>query len=177
MSVRLRMAAAVTAVLLVPGAVRAQDSNSATITGVVRDASGGVLPGVTVEAASPVLIERVRVAATDSEGRFRIINLRPGEYAVTFTLVGFRTLRREGIQLTTGFTATVNGDLSVGGLEETITVSGAAPLVDVQGVQEQQVFSGETVLALPIAKNQGAYVTLIPAATQEHSGQPGCRRH
>ena len=163
---RLRSAAVVFAALLIPGASWSQDSSSATIAGVVRDASAGVLPGVTVEAASPALIEKVRVATTDSGGRFRIIDLRPGEYVVTFTLPGFRTLRRDGIQLTTGFTATVNADLSVGGLEETITVSGAAPVVDVQGVQDQQVFSGETVLALPIGKNQGIYATLIPAATQ-----------
>jgi hypothetical protein len=102
----------------------------------------------------------------DGDGRFRIIELRPGAYTVTFTLPGFKTFRREGIQLTTGFTATVNADLAVGGLEETITVTGAAPVVDVTGVQDQQVFSGQTVLALPIGKNQGVYVTLIPAATQ-----------
>jgi hypothetical protein len=154
------------AVLLVSSVAWAQDSASGTIAGVVRDGSGGVLPGVTVEAASPELIEKVRVATTDGDGRFRIIDLRPGEYTVTFTLPGFRTLRREGIQLTTGFTATVNADLAVGGVEETITVTGAAPVVDVQGVQEQQVFAGETVLALPIGKNQGIYVALIPAATQ-----------
>jgi hypothetical protein len=164
---RLRVAVVVVAVLrLAPSLAWSQDSNSATIAGVVRDASGAVLPGVTVEAASPALIEKVRAAATDSDGRFRIIELRPGEYTVTFTLPGFRTLRRDGLQLTTGFTATVNGDLSVGGLEETITVTGAAPIVDVQGVQEQQVFSGDTMRALPIGKNSGIYVTLIPAATQ-----------
>ena len=143
---RLRFASFALAVLLVPSVTWSQDSMSATIAGVVRDASAGVLPGVTVEAASPALIEKVRVATTDSGGRFRIIDLRPGEYVVTFTLPGFRTLRRDGIQLITGFTATVNADLSVGGLEETITVSGAAPVVDVQGVQDQQVFSGATVL-------------------------------
>jgi hypothetical protein len=163
---RLRIAVVMVAVLVIPSVGRSQDSNSATIAGIVRDASGGVLPGVTVEAASPALIEKVRVATTDGDGRFRIIDLRPGDYVVNFTLPGFRTLRRDGIKLSTGFTATVNGDLSVGGLEETITVSGAAPVVDVQGVQEQQVFSGETVLALPIGRNQGIYVTLIPAATQ-----------
>jgi hypothetical protein len=162
----MRCAALALAVLLLPSAAWSQDSNSATIAGVVRDASAAVLPGVTVEVASPALIEKVRVAATDGDGRFRIIDLRPGEYVVTFTLTGFRTLRRDGIQLTTGFTATVNAELSLGGVEETITVSGAASVVDVQGVQEQQVFSGETVLALPIGKNQGIYATLIPAATQ-----------
>jgi hypothetical protein len=144
----------------------AQDSTSGTITGVARDTSGGVLPGVTVEAASPALIEKVRVATTDGDGRFRIIDLRPGTYSVTVTLAGFRTVRREGIEVTTGFTATVNADLPVGALEETITVSGAAPIVDVSGVQEQQVFSGETVRALPIGKNAGIYMVLIPAAAQ-----------
>ena len=164
---RMRMTAVVMVmVLLVPTLGWSQDSNSATIAGVVRDASGAVLPGVTVEAASPALIERVRVATTDGDGRFRIIELRPGDYTITFTLPGFRTLRREGVELTTGFTATVNGDLSVGGVEETVTVTGAAPIVDVQGVQEQQVFAGETIRALPIGKNSGIYATLIPAATQ-----------
>jgi len=163
----MRTAVAIVAlVLLVPGVGRSQDSNSATITGIVRDASGGVLPGVTVEAASPALIEKVRLATTDGDGRFRIVNLRPGEYSVTFTLPGFRTFRRDGIELVTGFTATVNGDLSVGGLEETVTVTGEPPIVDVQGVQQQQVFAGETIRALPVGKNAGIYVTLIPAATQ-----------
>ena len=156
----------VAAVLLVPGVISAQDSTSGTIAGVVRDTSGAVLPGVTVEASSPALIEKVRVATTDGDGRFRIIDLRPGEYVITFTLPGFRTLRRDGIQLTTGFTATVNADLQLGAVEETVTVSGAASVVDVQGVQEQQVFSGEIVRALPIGKNAGIYTALIPAATQ-----------
>ena len=162
---RLQFAAFALTVLLVPCTTWSQDSASATITGVVRDPSGGVLRGVTVEAASPALIEKVRVATADGDGRFRIIDLRPGEYVVTFTLPGFRTLRREGIALTTGFTATVNADLSLGGVEETVIVSGAASVVDVQSVQEQQVFSAETVLALPIGKNQGIYTMLIPAAT------------
>jgi hypothetical protein len=163
---RLRYLVMALIVCAAPGAAAAQDSTSGTITGVVRDSSGGVLPGVTVEAASPALIEKVRVATTDSDGRFRIIDLRPGVYSVTFTLTGFRAVRREGIELTTGFTATVNVDLPVGAVEETITVTGAAPVVDVQGVQEQQVFSGETVRALPIGKNAGIYAVLIPAATQ-----------
>src|SRR5919198_1246089 len=99
----------------------------ATITGVVRDASGGVLPGVTVEASSPVLIEKVRSVVSDNTGQYRIVDLRPGTYAVTFTLPGFSTVRREGIELSGNFVATVNADLRVGALEETITVtSGSA---------------------------------------------------
>ena len=105
------------------------------IAGTVRDASGGVLPGVSVEAASPALIERVRVASTDSEGRYNIVNLPPGTSTVTFTLQGFSTLRREGIVLTAGFTAPVNADLQVSTLSETITVSGETPLVDTQNVR------------------------------------------
>ena len=94
------------------------------IAGVVRDVSGAVLPGVTVEAASPALIDKVRTSVTDGQGLYRIVDLRPGVYAVTFSLPGFSTFRREGLELTTGFTATVNAELRVGALEETITVTG-----------------------------------------------------
>ena len=102
-------------VLLLPAAAFAQ----AAITGVVKDASGAVLPGVTVEAASPVLIEKVRSVVSDDTGQYRIVDLRPGTYAVTFTLPGFNTVKREGIELSGDFVATVNGDLRVGNLEET----------------------------------------------------------
>src|SRR6266849_4714011 len=104
------------------------------IAGVVRDASGAVMPGVTVEAASPALIEKVRIFVTDGEGQYKIIDLRPGAYTVTFTLSGFNVLKREGIELSAGFTATVNAELQVGGVEESITVSGQAPMVDTQNV-------------------------------------------
>ncbi|MEQ1575957.1 MAG: carboxypeptidase-like regulatory domain-containing protein, partial [Vicinamibacterales bacterium] len=114
--------------LVLPAAAYAQ----ASITGVVRDTSGAVLPGVTVEAASPVLIEKVRSVATDGNGLYRIVDLRPGTYTVTVTLPGFSTVRREGIELTGNFTATVNAEMRVGSLEETITVTGASPIVDVQ---------------------------------------------
>src|SRR5438046_5245370 len=116
--------------LLMAHAVQAQETNS--IAGVVRDGTGGVLPGVTVEAASPALIEKVRTALTDGEGQYRIVNLRPGTYSVTFTLPGFSTVKREAVELTGGFTVTVNADLRVGALEETVTVTGASPLVDTQ---------------------------------------------
>ena len=122
------------ALLLLPFTALAQNLATGTITGVVRDDSGAVLPGVTVEAASPSLIEKVRTVSTDGQGLYRIIDLRPGTYSVTFTLSGFSTLRREGVELTTGFTATVNGSLAVGNLQETITVTGASPVVDTQNV-------------------------------------------
>src|SRR6187397_729806 len=106
----------VLSVLLVPATAFAQ----ATITGVVKDASGAVLPGVTVEASSPVLIEKVRTAVTDASGQYRIVDLRSGTYSVSFALTGFTSLRREGIELAGTFVATVNADLRVGALQETI---------------------------------------------------------
>src|SRR6266511_709611 len=102
-----------------------------TLSGVVRDSSGAVLPGVTVEAASDALIEKVRSATTDGTGQYRILDLRPGTYIVTFTLTGFNLVRREGIELTGTFTATINADMKVGALAETITVTGESPVVDV----------------------------------------------
>src|SRR5262245_35680456 len=101
----------------------------ASITGTVRDSSGAVLPGVTVEASSPALIERVRSVATDGRGLYQIVDLRPGDYAVTFTLPGFAIVRREGVQLTGSFVATVDAQLRIGALEETITVTGETPVV------------------------------------------------
>src|SRR5207253_2396475 len=108
--------------LLVPAVALGQAGSTGAIAGVVRDTTGAVLPGVTVEAASAALIEKARVVVTDSQGRYNIVDLRPGAYTVTFTLTGFTTVRREGIELTTGFTATANADMKVGGLEETVTV-------------------------------------------------------
>src|SRR2546425_2113862 len=139
-------------------------AETGNIAGVVRDTSGAVMPGVTVEAASPALIERVRGVTTDSQGLYRIVDLRPGLYTVTFTLPGFSTFRRDGIELTTGFTATVNADLRVGTVEETVTVSGAAPVVDVQNVQQQTTITRNTLDTLPIAGRPSQFITLIPAA-------------
>src|SRR5262245_53848389 len=117
--------------LMIPASAFAQ----ASITGVVKDASGAVLPGVTVEAASPELIEKTRSAVTDGTGQYRIVDLRAATYSVTFTLTGFSTVKREGIELTGSFTATVNAELKVGALSETITVSGETPIVDVQSAR------------------------------------------
>lgn len=136
------------------------------ISGVVRDSSGGALPGVTVEASSPALIEKVRTVVTDGDGRYTIDALGLGTYAVSFSLPGFRTLRREGVTLTTGFTATVNADLEVGGLEETITVSGAAPLVDVQNARQQRVMSATLLSTLPTGQTSiVSLITLTPGMT------------
>src|SRR5688572_12156350 len=105
--------------LLTSSAVTAQTA-APQITGVVRDTSGAVLPGVTVEAASPALIEKVRTVVTEGEGQYRILDLRPGVYTVTFTLPGFSVVRREGIELVGSFTATVNAELRVGAVTETV---------------------------------------------------------
>ena len=152
------------AYLLLPAAARAQTAVTGAIAGVVRDASGGVLPGVTVEAASPALIEKVRTVATDGQGLYRIVDLRPGIYKVTFSLPGFAALIRDGIELTTAFTATVNAELRVGAVQETVTVTGATPVVDTQNVMAREVFTKKEVDALPVALNTGMYATLIPAA-------------
>src|SRR5262245_57029472 len=119
------------AILLCTTAAWAQ-TGTAGLAGVARDPSGAVLPGVTVEAASPALIEKVRTVVTDGEGQYKIVSLPPGVYSVTFTLEGFNTYKRDGVELTTNFVATVNGDLKVGSLQETVTVSGQSPVVDVQ---------------------------------------------
>jgi hypothetical protein len=135
------------------------------IAGLVRDASGGVLPGVTVEAASAALIEGSRSAVTDNAGSYRIENLRPGDYAVTFTLTGFRTVKREGITLPAAFTATVNTDMAVGQLEEAITVTGESPLVDVRGSVSQSVMNRVTLDTIPTGKDPFAVGQLIAGVT------------
>jgi hypothetical protein len=140
------------------------------ISGVVRDTSGAVLPGVTVEAASPALIEKVRTATTDGGGAYTIIDLRPGEYSVTFSLPGFSTVRRDGISLPASFTATVNADMTVGAVEETITVSGAAPLVDVTNVSTSRVLSSEIIDAIPASRTPQGYAALTPGITSQGIG-------
>jgi hypothetical protein len=139
---------------LVPSTAAAQDL--ASIVGVVQDSTGAVLPGVTVEASSPALIERVRSVVTDSAGRYAIIDLRPGTYVVTFSLSGFNSVRREGIVLQGAFTATVNADLAVGAVEETVTVSGASPVVDLQSTQNQFVTDREIMDLLPATRDAGS---------------------
>jgi hypothetical protein len=137
----------------------------ASIAGLVTDTSGAVLPGVAVEASSPALIERVRVGVTDGGGRYRIEELRPGAYTVTFTLPGFVTIRREAISLTGTAVSTVNVQMRVGGLEETVTVSGELPMVDVQSTVRQQVLDREVLDALPSGRAAGRLAALMPNVT------------
>ena len=151
-------------ILLLPVAASAQQASG--IAGLARDTSGSVLPGVTVEAASPALIEKVRTGVTDGEGRYNIVNLPPGTYSVTFTLTGFNVFKREGVVITAGFTANVNADMQVGAVQETITVSGEAPLVDTQNVRRQTQVSQEDFATLPLAtKNVNSLVSLTPGVS------------
>jgi len=148
------------AALLWPVAAAGQSSTNGAIAGTVRDTTGAVLPGVTVEAASPALIEKVRTAVTDSQGQYQIVDLRPGTYSVTFSLVGFSTVRREGITITASFTAPVGAEMRVGSLEETVTVTGASPVVDVQNVRTQAIITNEILDAVPTARSIPALISL-----------------
>src|SRR6266540_4673316 len=134
----------------------------ASIAGVVKDTSGAVLPGVTVEAASPVLIEKARTAVTDGSGQYRIVDLRAGTYVVTFTLTGFSTVKRDGIQLEGAFTAVVNADLKVGAVAETITVTAETPVVDTQSVRRQTTIGSDLITSVPAARSYAGLMTLMP---------------
>jgi carboxypeptidase family protein len=151
-------------VVFVPAVAAAQTA----IAGVVRDASGGVLPGVTVEAASPALIDKVRTTVSNETGQYRIVDLRPGIYTVTFSLTGFSTVKREGLELTANFTAPLNVEMRVGAIEETITVTGEAPVVDVQSATQQQSLKREVLDSLPTGRNMPAIGKLMPGIVSSH---------
>src|SRR5687767_1783552 len=147
------------ACLLLPSAAHAQ----ATLAGTVEDASGAVLPGVTLEITSPALIEKVRTAVTDGTGQYRITELRPGTYTMTFTLPGFTTVQREGVAVSGIAVITIDADMRVGGVQETITVTGETPIVDVQSTRRQAVIDNEVVNALPASRGYGNLLMAVPA--------------
>ena len=156
------------AIVLLPTLAGAQ-----SLAGIARDASGAVLPGVTVEAASPVLIEKVRTATTDGTGTYRIENLTPGVYTVTFTLAGFTTVKREEVNVSGAQVITINADLRVGGVQETITVTGETPVVDVHtAARTQKVIDNEVVSVLPASRGYGNILATVPGiqATGLNSG-------
>jgi hypothetical protein len=171
-------------IVLARGAV-AQTATTGAIAGSVKDTTAAVLPGVTVEAASPALIERVRTVVTDAGGQYKLVDLRPGIYTLTFTLQGFRTMKRAGIELSAGLTANVSVDLPVGDVSETLTVSGAAPLVDIQNVNQQRVVTRAILDNLPTAKTIQDMAVLTPgvvvsggmfgASSQDVGGTQGDR--
>jgi hypothetical protein len=147
--------------LVLPATAGAQSA----FAGVVKDATGGVLPGVTVEASSPALIEGVRSASTDANGVYRIENLRPGTYGLTFTLPGFATVKRDGVELASNFTATINADMKVGAVEETVTVSGGSPVVDVQTNTKEQALPRDVLDAVPTAHTIQSVGQLVVGVT------------
>ena len=153
-------------VLLLPATALAQ----ASLTGTVRDSAGGVLPGVTVEAASPALIEKIRTAVTDDTGQYRIIDLRPGTYVLTFTLSGFNSTKRENIELTGSQTLTIPIEMRVGGVTELITVTGESPVIDVQTARRELVLQDEIIQALPAARAAGALLNATPGLNVDNNG-------
>jgi hypothetical protein len=147
-----------TSLLLWPGVAAAQS----IIAGAVQDTTGAVIPGVTVEASSPALIEKVRSVVTDGQGRYSIVDIRPGIYTVTFSLAGFQTVRREGIEVVANATVPINAELQVGALEETLTVTGATPVVDVQQAGQRQVLSRAVLDALPSSRQYMNAGSIVP---------------
>lgn len=168
MRVFLRSALLVLVATLIPASAYAQ----ASIAGSIRDASGAALPGVTVDVTSPALIEKTRTAVADDRGVFRIVNLPPGRYTVTFSLEGFRQLQRDGVELTGAFTAQIDAELSVGGLSETLTVTGETPIVDVQSVRRQTTISNDVLTSIPTARSWAATALLIPGIVTLGGGPP-----
>ena len=162
---------AMAVVLLFPTVAAAQSA----ITGTVRDSSGAVLPGVTVEASSPVLIEKVRTVVTNEQGQFTIVDLRPGTYRVAFTLAGFNTFVRDALELPTDFTASITAEMRVGVLEETITVTGASPVVDVASTARVQVLDREALDTLPTGRSIYAMGQLVPGVNLNAPDTGGSR--
>ena len=134
-----------------------------SVAGTVRDSSGAVVPGVTVEVTSPALIEKVRSTTTDDSGRYQITALPVGTYTVTFSLTGFSAVRRDNIPITSDFTANINAQMAVGGVAETVVVSAEAPSVDVQNARVQHVFQGDDVANLPTERDLAGLMNLVPA--------------
>ena len=151
----------VAAVVVWPSLASAQG----TLTGTVRDQSGGVLPGVTVDASSPALIEKVRTAVTDDTGQYRITGLNPGTYSLTFRLTGFTIIRREGIELSGTATLTIPVEMRLGAVEETLTVTGETPVVDVQSAQRETVLNADVVAAIPGNRSVGTLLNAVPGLT------------
>ncbi len=157
----LRSLLAIVAFLLLARGAAAQSA----VAGVVTDPTGAVLPGVTVEASSPALIERVRTGVTNQAGQYRIVDLRPGTYSVSFSLPGFSTVVREGIVLEANFTAPINVEMRLGEVTENIVVSGASPVVDVQSSSVRQVIPQDLIQAIPVGRNFQQYANMTPAVS------------
>ncbi|HEU4695253.1 MAG TPA: TonB-dependent receptor, partial [Vicinamibacterales bacterium] len=152
---------------LVPSFVHAQ----ATLAGVVRDTSGAVLPGVTVEASSPALIEKSRTATSDGSGQYRITDLPPGTYNMTFSLTGFNTVQRQAVQVTGSGVIPINAEMRIGALQETVTVTGETPIVDTQSTRREMVISAESLATLPVTRSYGTLLAAIPGITTDNTSR------
>jgi len=139
-------------------------STTGSINGKVSDTSGGVLPGVTVTASSPSLMG-VQTSVTDSGGNYRFPALPPGTYTVTFELPGFNVLKRENIQIAMGFTASVNGELAVASLQETVTVTGDSPVIDTSSTRVQQNFKLEALQEIPNSRDLWSLLAVTPGVS------------
>jgi hypothetical protein len=153
--------------LLIPALAQAQ----ATLAGVARDNTGAVLPGVTVEVTSPALIEKARTAVTDGTGQYRITELPPGTYTLTFTLSGFNVFRRDGVEVRGSGVVPINAEMRVGALQETITVTGESPLVDTQTTRRETVITSETLATLPVTRSYGTLLAAIPGITTDNTSR------
>jgi hypothetical protein len=159
MSVLRKCALLVACLAVMSGSAYAQSA----LAGVVKDSSGGVLPGVSVEAASSVLLEKARTAVTDGSGQYRIPDLPPGTYEVTFTLTGFSTVKREAVEVTGAGVVSINADLRVGAVAETVTVTGETAVVDVQtSTKKQVVLSNAVIEAIPTSRGYGNLLAAVP---------------
>jgi hypothetical protein len=135
----------------------------ATLAGTVKDPSDAVLPGVSVEASSAALIEKTRKTVTDATGQYRITELPPGSYEITYTLNGFATVRREGVEVTGSGVIPINIEMHIGNVSETLTVTGETPIVDTQTTRHETVLSNAVINVLPVSRGYGALLAVIPA--------------
>jgi hypothetical protein len=147
-----------------------------SLAGVVKDPSGAVLPGVTVEASSDVLIEKTRTAVTNGSGQYRIENLLPGVYTMTFALSGFASVKREGVEVSGVGVITINADMRVGAVAETVIVTGETPVVDVQSARRGQTLAGDVIKDLPAARGYNALLQAVPSVTEIPSRLRSTRR-
>ena len=138
-------------------------ASAQSLAGTVRDTSGAVLPGVTIEVSSPALITKVRTGVTDETGQYRIPDLPPGTYKVSFTLPSFATVVREGVELAGAGVVNIGAEMRVGSVAESVTVTGESPVVDIQTARQQTVIDGDVVRALPASRSYGNYIAALPA--------------
>ncbi len=162
----LKYALLVVTASLLPSLAMAQG----TLTGTVRDNSGAVLPGVTVEAASPAIQGVVRTVVTDGAGIYRIVELPPGTYSLSASLPGFSVVKREGLILSGSAVLTIPIDMRVGAIEETVTVTGESPVVDVQTVRRETVLDQEVIASVPGARTVGNLLNATPGLTVDGNG-------